>query len=292
MPIWCKIAAWTLLMLVSACQPAALQHSEKAFEAVYDYDGGGLRATEVVAKKGLLLAETERYGREFVAQSLARGLRYSELRIVEDAHALMPTVFLTEKHTSFQDTLNQLSQDGLITIPSRPIARVVQIESAALLTFREGGKPARGKGLVHEIVIAGDHDPSQIRLKDHGVLRLLVLSSSQVPKPGSLHLKTFFQSEVEPTCAICMEAGKAVNAWLHPRNLEIEVRQDTWFCSMSFPRFFPFASDDGLHVYTSLVGVVVAPTIEQYYRQTHTTCKLVDGVANQCESYGRRERFP
>ena len=73
-------------------------------------------------------------------------------------------------------------------------------------------------------------------------------------------------------------------------DLAVEVRQDSWFVSMSYPLYFPFAPDNGPGVYADLVGRVIAPSVARYYRQTRTECHLfAAGTPPTCETYGRRE---
>lgn len=285
------LAQIILLMPLVACQQRVATSSARPFRELYDIEGDGLRVTAVVAPMGLLRAEAERFGREFIEKSLKDGLRYSELLMVEEASVVAGPVFRLERDGSFQVVLNQLFTEGRSDLSTRPTARALQLGPAALLTYRDAGAPEKGRGLVHEVVLRGGYDPTQIKLASGNAVRLLQLTRKPGSKPGNLWLAAFFRSETEPSCAICEGAGARLYTHLQPQQLEVEIRQDAWFSNMSFPLFFPFASDEGFGVYVTLTGKVVPPSVEKYYMGSHTTCRFTAGVLSQCDTYGLREHL-
>lgn len=198
------------------------------------------------------------------------------------------TVPRPESETSFDETLAQLqAATGARGQPLTPIARVIGMQEAALLTYRMEGYGDSNQPGVQEVLLAGERDPAKFQLQD-GVYRLLKLAVKGRSRPNYLDLALFFKSSSEPSCRSCIELAELFQKKTGAHDLEVQVRMDTWFDSMWFPLFFRFEPDNQPVVHRNVFDRIVAPKVAQYYRMSHVICRWSSGGLS-CEKYGRCE---
>lgn len=159
-----------------------------------------------------------------------------------------------------------------------------------MLSYRGAGIGDVSRPGIKRVILAGGRDPTKWELRG-GVFRLLNLAVKGGSQSDYLYLAAYFKSEGEPACRDCLDLTNTLVKQTRAHMLEVQIRKDTWFASMWFPRFFRFEPDDEPIVYRNDMNKVVPPNVEQYYRTPHVTCYWSAG-ARSCDKYGLVEHLP
>ncbi len=193
-----------------------------------------------------------------------------------------------EEGASIADTIQQ-GRQGFpreeAGLPTRGIARLLVIRNQALFTFRPPGVPMINKTGIRESVLSSK-DPTRLI---HGgrAYRILRIGIS-----GNNPVAAYIKSDGDSSCAVCQEIALDLSNVLGEGKVDVQIRPDHWFASSTFPLLFRFEPDDGPGNYSDLWlrGLVVAPTVYNYYRKQHIFCNVRPANRFACEAYGLQER--
>jgi hypothetical protein len=123
---------------------------------------------------------------------------------------------------------------------------------------------------VDEEVFAGATDPTRIELPE-GRFRLLHLGIKSRSRARFIDVAVFFRSAGQATCSAARSLAERVQKLSGAHTVEIQIRDDSWFASLSFPLIFRFEPDDQPHVHTDLADRVTPPGVAPFYRAPQAT---------------------
>ncbi len=192
---------------------------------------------------------------------------------------------------SFADTLRMIregrpaQETGLRTSGA---ARLLIIGNSALLTLRYPGIPRRDRPGLREEVIAGTIDPTRLSY-DGQRFRLL-----RAGLDGTDNVTAYLKAEEPASCEACRALATVLSRTLRQGILDVQIRQDTWFASPSFPRIFRFEPDNSSGVYrdVELDNIVDAPGVATFYAKQHVSCRVMPPRPFACVARGIQESVP
>lgn len=281
------------LAFIFSCGRSAGSTSQED-EVGYDEVYGDVHLKSVVLKPGGLSHEIAReIGVNFVRTADLN--HFSELLVVENGTenrlSTRGTVPANEAEASFDRTLDQIkSITGGHTWAEKPVARVIAFGGAALFSYRPGGRGNPKVSGVEEELLAGDHDPTALRLQE-GRIRLLKVAVKNGSQQHFPDIAAFYKVGEAISCSTCERLAQNIRAVTQGREIEVQARRDVWFASLYFPLMFRFEPDDQPVTYTNLADRVVPPSVVQFYRTPETSCRWkIDAFS--CQRFGLIESVP
>ena len=121
-------------------------------------------------------------------------------------------------------------------LPEVPIARLIVVEGAALLSYRD-------KNGYSERLLAGAADPTHLRVQttDFQLLHFRLTEPGPALRPDYYSLIVFLKASPKISIAACFALTERLRNLTRVAQLGVMVRPDEWFVgTFHFPAVFPF----------------------------------------------------
>lgn len=193
----------------------------------------------LVADRGVVLPErdfnlrtVEGMSREFLAEMAPR-MKLTRLTIGTSEDTVLRTWLHGTPNNSYESSKEEVRR---LRLPALPVARLIIVEKAALLSYRDAN------GLTEKLV-AGTEDPTRFRAlgTTFQLLHLRLTKPGPALQAPCYVLSVYLKASPTVSIAACLAVLEQIRKLTAACQLHLEVRPDAWFLEdFHFPAVFPF----------------------------------------------------